>query len=294
MAVLVNHVYWSNLNFFANGTQLQIHRDLSVDFLNRLMAPGKAMISWDSVYNYQGMKTVPQLPLLKVNHRYRIRVYITSVPDQTYLVRLSFKDLQGTEISREEFRVTEHEFVVPAGTTSYSITIINAGCTSFAFKRIDLCDSQQPKDITDAIRFGPLVNAPTPGHCRNIFLVRDGKQARHTSSQLSKLITDRPIQVINIDWQLQEELVPTLERWIKKQHLGMFHVISADPSLDDAAVAIKKRHLSAEAMVTSAYQNQQQADAVWHFIPASWYSPNITESDWVGIAAAVKRTWKEE
>lgn len=294
MQSLVNHIYWSMNNFMTNGTHLKIFSDLSVDFQNQLMAPGKEIIRWESINNYQGTKLVPQLPILQVNHQYRINVGIESVPDQTYLIRLSFKNLQGTEIKREDFRSPSHKFVFPAGTTSYSITIFNNGMASFHFKRIDICDSNLPESINKPIWAQTPLNWEAGNQqALNIILVRDGKQARKTFPALKKLVGLVPVQVVNIDWKYQQGLADKLLQKLDNSELTNYRLISADFSLDDVLLEIKQKRPQAEVMLADSQKTAQNGGASWTLVPVPWYSPNVVDPDWVSIIAAIKQTWGE-
>lgn len=281
-------------NFMTNGTHLKIFSDLSVDFQNQLMAPGKEIIRWESINNYQGTKLVPQLPILQVNHQYRINVGIESVPDQTYLIRLSFKNLQGTEIKREDFRSPSHKFVFPAGTTSYSITIFNNGMASFHFKRIDICDSNLPESINKPIWAQTPLNWEAGNQqALNIILVRDGKQARKTFPALKKLVGLVPVQVVNIDWKYQQGLADKLLQKLDNSELTNYRLISADFSLDDVLLEIKQKRPQAEVMLADSQKTAQNGGASWTLVPVPWYSPNVVDPDWVSIIAAIKQTWGE-
>lgn len=294
MQSLVNHIYWSMNNFMTNGTHLKIFSDLSVNFRNQLMAPGKEIIRWESINNYQGTKLVPQLPILQVNHQYRINVGIESVPDQTYLIRLSFKNLQGTEIKREDFRSPSHKFVFPAGTTSYSITIFNNGMASFHFKRIDICDSNLPESINKPIWAQTPLNWEAGNQqALNIILVRDGKQARKTFPALKKLVGLVPVQVVNIDWKYQQGLADKLLQKLDNSELTNYRLISADFSLDDVLLEIKQKRPQAEVMLADSQKTAQNGGASWTLVPVPWYSPNVVDPDWVSIIAAIKQTWGE-
>lgn len=288
---VISHIYWSTNYFYANGTQLKIRPHLSVDFQNELMSSGKPIITWGSAYNYQGTKTVPQLPILQVNHQYRIMVHIKSVPDQTYLVRIIFKNLQGVEIKREEFRSPENNFTVPEETTSYSVSIINTGLISMHFDRIDIMPSSIASDALDNIWIHKIIDSQKSS-IPNLILVQDSKQARRIYSNLTSILPDLPTYLINISWQFSDDLTKLLSTWLKKYNLTCCHLISTDTSLDQSVLSIGKKFPGTETMVTSQCPVNEQADAQWQFVPGSWYSPNLTEPDWESISLAIKQAWE--
>lgn len=290
MQRVVNHIYWSNHNFFANGTSLRVSSKLSVDFENNLMAPGKAVITWGSAYNYQGTKTVPQLPMLRVGHQYRIVLHLTSVPDHTYLIRLTFNDLQGTVIKKEEFRSEQRDFVFPVGTVSYSLEIINAGLTSFHLGRVDICESSMPIEVNSDIWVHKPVNFSSKLPL-NVILVRDSKQSRKTYPVLQNLML--PVQVIGIGWQYQDDLVSYLNQWLSKQQLTNVHIISTDSSLDNIVLQVKEKCTQAEVMTTNACATTEIEHYTWNHVPVEWTSPDVTEPDWDNIMASIKDVWGE-
>ena len=94
----INQVYWGpSWNTYYNGSKVTISAKKEVDFNNPLMVPGKDIIKWGSVYNFQANKIVPQLPLLRINQRYRISIKASSEPAQGFFTRIVFFNGQGDE-----------------------------------------------------------------------------------------------------------------------------------------------------------------------------------------------------
>lgn len=293
MQKLVNHVYWSNNRIFAAGSRISLSSKLRVKWANPLMAPGRPIISWGSSYNYQGDKTVPQLPILRNGCRYRIYAHLNVEPVSACLIRLTFFDLQGTEIKRVEFRSHEKTFVYPADAVTYEIAIINAGLTRLSFDRFDICEANLPKEVHDDIWVHPVehddLNMP-----RNIILVCEGKQARKTYPALSQRALLLLFQVVSFDWQYSGDAKTWLTQWLAKQHLGAFHLVSTDPRLDQLAWDIKQENEQCDVLLANARQNGLIDYHVWESTPLSWQSPNIVEPNWPKIVEAMQNIWGKE
>lgn len=289
----VNHIYWLDDNILTNGTHLKMHRDQSVDFHNLLMTPGKSIITWNSVYNYQGTKLVPQLPLLHVNHRYRIVVGITSVPDQTYLIRLIFRDLQGTELKRKDFRSPVSDFVFPAETSSYSIEIINTGFTDIHFDRIDICEANLPAEVNNDILVYPQASAAYPAQ-GGFILIKEGKQARRYDPEFIKHLTTMPMQVISISWQSHQNVVDLVSELAEQQKIDHLHVVSADPSLDESVIDLLGKYPGSKGLITnSAKATPVDGCEAWPFNVPAWYSPNVMEPNWSQIGKTIDHDWRK-
>ncbi|WP_251547621.1 accessory Sec system protein Asp3 [Limosilactobacillus caecicola] len=289
----INHIYWIDNNILTNGTHLKLHRDQSVDFHNLLMTPGKPIIVWDSVYNYQGSKMVPQLPLLKVNYHYRIVVGITSVPDQTYLIRLIFRDLQGTELKRKDFRSPVSDFVFPAGTASYSIEIINAGFTDVHFDRIDICEANLPKDVNNDVVVYPQANADYPAQ-GNYILVKEGKQSRRYDPEAVQHLTKMPMQVISISWQNRQNVVDLVSELAEQQGADQLHLVSSDPSLDETVITLLQKYPGSKGLIASSAQAAPvEGCEAWPFEVPSWYSPDVMAPNWSQIGKTINHEWRK-
>lgn len=291
---VVNHIYWSPVSYYVNGTRLRISpTDLRVEFENKLMPPGKAIITWHSVNSYQSTKVVPQLPILQVGQRYRIVAHLTSTPASTFIIRFTFYNLQGEEIKREEFYSLEHDFIVPDQMTSYTISIINTGLTRLQFKRLDICKSDLPREINNDIWFHRITSV-SDKRVFNLILVKDSKQARYINLKLEKLVGNLPTGMANIGWQAQGELIQTVIDWVGQQKFKKLHLISTTPELDRVALKLKEKFPGSEAMITNSNDDLvAEADANWPFNPCFWYSSNLVEPDWDKIVAAMKAQWGE-
>lgn len=290
MQKLVNHIYWSTHSVFYPGSHISVSPKLKVDWSNSLMSPGKPIITWRSSYNFQGDRAIPQLPILQNGRKYRIRAHLTSKPLSSYLIRITFFDLQGTEIKRVEFRSHERSFVYPKDTVTYQIEIINTGMTALHFDRLDICDDNLSKSVHDDI----WIHRPV--HVRqsqplNIILVKDGKQARKTYPILDELAPLMPIQIISIDWQYEGNIAEWFTQWLAKQKFKEFHLVSTNPDLDRIVWNVRQQNDNCEIMLTHPIEKQLLNYRVWDYSPQSWQSPNITEPNWQKIIDAMNSSW---
>lgn len=170
------------------------------------MAPGQSIVRWESSLNYQRDKTVPQLPILKVNQEYQMVVHLVTHPADTYIVRLIFRDIQGTEIKRIAFRSLQCKFVFPNDAVTYSVEIINSGFSDLQFDRIEIGPANLSSTVYDDIWVQNQVNDVTTNWPLNIVLISDGKWARRTHPEVADLYTCLPIQPISVSWQFDGDL----------------------------------------------------------------------------------------
>lgn len=257
------------------------------------MTPGKAVITWRSVYNYQGDRAVPQLPILKSGFHYRIYAHIISQPADSYLVRLSFFNLQGTEIKRIEFRSQQKDFVFPTDAVSYQIDIINAGLQALEFDRLDICAANMPKKVHNDI----WVHKPTNGGSTlppNIIIIKDGKQARKTYPQLVENASWLPVQVISISWQYDDDFAGWLKHWLTEQQFDHFHIVSTNSKLDEMIWNVHKDFKNSETLLADVHNGKFTSDQVWNYSPQIWQSPNICEPNWYKITQTMKDIWGRE
>lgn len=291
MQRVINLIYWSPNNFFTNGTKLKIDKKDRVSFNNPLMAPGRAIIHWDSSLNYQGNKLVPQLPMLKVGQEYRMVAYLSSTPANTYIIRLIFRDLQGNKIKRIDFRSTTHNFVVPMGTVNYSIEIINSGLYQLDFARLELGPAQLSQELNGDIWVQQPVNPVIQKMPLNIVLMEDGKQARKTHPEIKQLPTLLPIQAISVSWQYSGDLQAWLIAWLKHQQLTNFHLVSAAPRFDHLVTALANKYPQTEILTTGV--TRQTTNSSWCYQINSWDTLQLVDVNWQELLPVMRNRWEE-
>lgn len=288
----INQVYWdSGAQAYYTGSQITSTAKQRISFVNRLMEPGASIISWESAVAYQAEKLVPALPILQVNHQYRLKVGMTMNLEQTVLTRLEFFNLQGEQIKKLEFYGTDHQFVYPVGAFSYRISLVNSGAVEMQFSRLQIADAQTaPAAFADIWLQDAHLPAAT-GQDRFLLLVQEGKQsrARYTIPALDQL----PYQVISVAWQFDGDLEEELGQRLAKFTGKRLHLISTTPATDEAVASFCALHPSVAGMVTDRFNNPDLAQYQWT-ADASWYSPEVVEPDWLTISRAIKHQWKEE
>ncbi|MGN1284822.1 MAG: accessory Sec system protein Asp3 [Candidatus Limosilactobacillus intestinavium] len=293
MQKLVNEVYWLNNQTFSNGSQIGITAKRQVEWINPLITPGQAVITWKSVYNYQGDKTVPQLPILKSGSRYRIYAHISSQPVDSYIIRLTFYNLQGTEIKRVELRSRQKNFIFPTDAVSYQIEIISAGMTAMEFDRLDICSTDMPSEVHDDIWVHEPINESSmlPP---NIIIMKDSKQARKTHPELIENAAYFPIQLISINWQYDGNVITWLKKWLDQRKFSKFHLVSTSPELDELVWSINKQYRNSECLLADIHSGAFIDYQVWNYLQQSWQTPDICEPDWFRITQTMKNVWGRE
>ncbi len=288
----INQVYWdSGAQAYYTGSQISSSPKQRIHFANRLMEPSARIIKWESTTSYQAAKMVPALPILQANHRYRLVVGLTTEPEQAVLLRLEFFNLQGERIKKLEFYNGNHQFVYPVGAFSYTLSLINAGAITLEFSRLQIADVQTPPAAFDDL----WLQEPCPraGDDQELFvlLVQDGKHSRTSCPDLGPAFERVPYQVVNIAWQydgdLVEELSPLLTRQTK--HL---HLVSTTPATDQAVAKLCALHPAAKGLVTDQFNDPDLAHYQWTS-NADWYSPEVSEPDWLTIGRAIQQQRKE-
>lgn len=292
MQRLINQIYWSSNNIFDNGTKLKITRNQRIMLHNSLMIPGRAISHWDSSLNYQGDKTVPQLPILKVGEEYRIVAYLKTNPNDSYLIRLSFRDIQGTEIKRIDFRSSQHKFIFPVGAVTYSVEIINNGFIDLEFSRIEIGPATLPLDAYGDIWVQDQLHEVSDSQPLNIILINDGKQSRRTHPEIVNLHTKLPIQPISISWQFDGNMQEWFDQWLQDNQVQKFHLISTSPRFDRLVMNVANNYPQAEVMITSPKDGSLVDYHTWQRLDNGWINDNLNDVDWQDIINEMKNVWE--
>lgn len=289
----INQVYWdSGAEAYYTGSQISSSARQRIHFVNRLMEASASIIEWESATSYQAAKTVPALPILQVNHQYRLVVGLKTDPAQTVLIRLDFFNLQGDRIKRLEFYNPNHQFVYPVGAYSYKISLINAGVTELDFSRLQIADAQTPAAAFADLWPQGLHRSAAMPHDRFCFLVRDGKQSRSRDTGLAAQFGQFSYQVVNVAWQFTGDLVAELGTHFAELNGEKLHLVSTTPATDQTVAQFCALHPKVDGMVTDQCSDPDLAHYEWTG-NTSWYSPELVEPDWLTISRAVKQQWKE-
>lgn len=137
---IINYIYWlpENDTTYRYGSKIDVYDNQVIHFENEWMAPGKAMISWLSAVNYQASRFVPQLPLLRGGVEYRIRAKYIAKPADSVMLRVIFYDIQGKIVDQKISHDSNIIFTYPYAATRYEVQLINGGCRSITFWRLEL------------------------------------------------------------------------------------------------------------------------------------------------------------
>lgn len=283
---LINHIYWQNIAIFPEGTQVSFDHHYHIDWQNKLMDPGRTIIKWESTYFFQAVKQAPQLPILKVGHKYCLVSYLQSIPAKKYIVRLIFKDLQGTVLDRQDFNDDKHSFVVPEDTVSYELSIINAGCYTLHFDRFDICPDELKSQVAPDIWVHQPIN--TNHEANNIVLLQGSKYADATYPELVNM-TSLSLQLINVCWQSQVNVTRWLKEWIDNHQMSKGHLIIASPQFNMNALELTRRFPQLQLLLTTSIAGR--SDESWDDHPVSWGTPSVVEIDWARLITKMNQLW---
>lgn len=285
---IMQHIYWDNVEIFPQGSQISIDHHYQVHWENRLMAPGREIITWQSEYNYQASKVVPQLPILSVNKHYCIISHLSSVPAKAYIARLVFRDLQGTVLQKYDFTDDCFDFNVPDGTVSYSLSIVNAGCYQLDFDRFDICPADM--DASAGSDIWPHQPINTDYHVAdNLILLADGQRSRKTYPELQNL-TKLPVQLISVGWQSRQSLTRWLRDWLHTNQVKQPHIAVASPSLNMTALELTRAFPLTQLLLTTHIAGRSVES--WGYQPVSWATSAIVEPDFAHLMRKMNQIWK--
>lgn len=289
MQQYINEGYWEPTNGYSAGSHVKINADYSVKFHNPLMAPGKQIMSWSSVTSYQATKLVPQLPILRNNHKYRLRVNAKANPVNSLIVRLTFLDAQEQEINHVEFQQRSIEFIYPLAAVQYRLELINNGLIDLSFQRFEICDADLPVSANEDVWIHSPINSELAEPI-NVLLIADSKRVRKTQTVLKNYGTFN-IQPISVAWQSAVDLVPILKQWLINNRALNANVISTSPKLDKEVLRLKMDLSTIKSVITDQQDSDSDfADVVYPLVTSTtWSSPNFVNPDWPIIFSVIRK-----
>lgn len=290
---LLNELYWppemnSSFNY---GSQVRVLPNDEVVFTNRLVTPGVAIKHWNNQYNYQADKAIPQLPHLQVDHQYRLVLHANLTPAKSILVRLTFKDIQGTEIKRYDFTRSVFYFTVPKRTVNISLELVNAGNVSIDFKRIDICDQNLEQAANEDLWFQNPINYPSDRPL-NLLVVPANRRVKKTFPLLKTYACGLPAQVLLVDYQYTGNLTGDLLTYLKTKKIFACRLVSCDSRFDVPLLNALKEMPTLQALVTTEHKERidsEQASAYTLSPVAEWANSNLVEPNWRLIFNAVSK-----
>lgn len=149
-----HYLYWEDdaKDAYLFGTSLIIEGK-RISFSNEMIPSGNAIKIWNSITNFQGSRTQPDLPLLQKNTRYTLDILGTVVPENTLYLRVVFYNRFHDEISFVVLKDGDREFTYPQDAFSYQIELVNAGMKKLSFEALVLAseDNQTELVLDDAL-----------------------------------------------------------------------------------------------------------------------------------------------
>lgn len=284
MQKVINQIYWdSTLNVYMPGSHFIKYANNYISFRNLQMASGKVIISWDSSHNYQGVKEVPKLPMLINGHKYQINVFLFAYPANSLIYRLTFYGIRGNVVDQLVFTTYQKQFVYPQNANSYTFEVINGGCESLEFERVQI------SDVVDENAYGdlffdqlPIINKKRLTN--NIILIADSKRVRKQQTDLKeRLIHDVPFTILYVSWQYDGDLTSELDYWIANHNVYGFRIFCTASCFDKAAKKVNETFPQVEVLTTEDVFKDEAVDSKPHQILKSRsYDP-----DWHAITHVV-------
>lgn len=289
MEQVINQIYWNSVaNTYMAGTKFKKHADKSIEFENKLMAPGLSLVTWSSSSNYQAVKRVPELPLLINDHRYQICLKVVAEPAGTVINRLTFYNAQRDEIKRLDFADLHYNFTFPKEAMTYTFTMINAGCQKIRFERMQLADQKLAGKIFDDIYFTVIHNYH-PGTTLNLILVMDNPYSRKVWPNLANYAGHLPFAVVNISWQGRQKAGLAIKNWLAAHKITNFRLISTNTKLNSLIPEIFINRFNVEYYDNNAIKS---ADSFMKKDRA-WYSEDTCDPDWLAIFSFLRQKAEE-
>lgn len=284
MQKVINQIYWnSTLNTYMPGSQITKYANYYVNFKNLQMASGKVIIYWDSSHNYQEVKEVPKLPMLINGHEYQLNVFLFAYPMNSLIYRLTFYGVQGNIIDHFVFTSYQKRFVYPKDAKSYTFEIINGGCETIGFERVQI------SDVVDEKAYGDLFfdQLPILNKRRvkdNLILVADNKRVRKQQTDLKRrLISGHPFTVVYVSWQYDGDLTTDLDHWIANHNIYGYRVFCTARCFDEIAVKVNEAFPQAEVLTTQdLFQDESDKNKPHSILKSRCYDP-----DWHEITHAI-------
>ncbi|HFV0638949.1 TPA: accessory Sec system protein Asp3 [Streptococcus agalactiae] len=142
----ISYIYWDDFSRFSYnfGTKLQF-LGKSVCFENPLAPSSTNLYTWSSQTNYQSKRISPNLPLLRKGTRYSLSLNAELDLVSSLFVRIEFYNRFNESVGFELLKKDSIIFIYPKEAYTYTISLINAGCSDFTFHYLKL------EEVTDSV-----------------------------------------------------------------------------------------------------------------------------------------------
>lgn len=152
-----NYLYGSRIDFHEQG----------VRFFNPYLASGKAIKTYHSQTNYQGLRIHPELPVLEPGANYLLYFDLPSVPENRIYLEFDCRDRQGQRLQEIIIRYSGERFTFPEQAYTYRLMVRSAGCQSVDFHSIKIYKEKKLQLLTVGsapAKSLPLDQLPSPLH----------------------------------------------------------------------------------------------------------------------------------
>lgn len=131
-------IYWNEYSSdtYLYGSVVKYHSKYRVEFENSLMPAGTVIKKWYSKTNFQKQKIEPTLPMIDGEEKYEITINLDVIGEGQCIGELIFFDRYDLPAGHVVLRDRVTSFRCPLKTYSYSLQLINAGCTHFDFHSV--------------------------------------------------------------------------------------------------------------------------------------------------------------
>lgn len=142
-------IYWGNLSTvsYQYGSTIKKLAFDHIYFKNPLIPSSQVIKEWRSSTSFQGERQTPSLRLLKQGASYKLKIKLSSFPEDTVLVELVFKNRFGEIIENIATKEQELFFVFPKGAYDYSIRLLSAGLEEFDFYYLEIVDDEEQIEV---------------------------------------------------------------------------------------------------------------------------------------------------
>lgn len=141
-------------NSYSYGSLIEFLPDNKVRYKNRLMPPGTVLHTWYSKTNFQSSRVEPMLPLIDGENAYMVALHVEYLAEKRagILMKVVFYDRYDNEFESIIIRNGKGMFKPPITTYSFSIELINGGCTEFIFDSLVLQEVSEEEFDADRKR----------------------------------------------------------------------------------------------------------------------------------------------
>lgn len=299
MQRVVSQIYWAPTfdGAFGAGSVIKRQADGTVTFSNPFMTSGVKIIGWSVAQNYQGAKTVPQLPHLRLGHQYRLVLHGKQEPRNTVIIRLTFFDIQWQKIKHYDFTNERAYFTVPEDTVNYTLELINAGNRRLVFHRIEICENSLPQTANDDLWFQKRWNTQSKQPLV-LLVVPAGVRTKKTYPLLNWYAKQlgRPVQVVSVNHQYAGNIPHRIYKWLSHEDQFKATIIACHSSMNTAVLKLQKHLPTLTTLVTDQARDQlNYFDSYCYQLPQKdWQNVSIADPNWPVIFQAIQNTFGGE